>query len=176
VAAVLQEIGMVSQEKAQTVLAEFAEWAQDELNPYSVACALEDFGVAVSVHADDIDYLEEGYEYILERAAALTDGKVIVANVRLVEGEVIGETRDDVLKFERNGRLISIDAEHASDEYYDQMAACDAIAELSPDDDPRSFRFVDFEREKHAVCDSIMVLATSEQAEALQQSLGLEVH
>ncbi|MGP4019735.1 hypothetical protein [Saccharopolyspora sp. 5N708] len=175
VAVVLQEIGMVSQEKAQTVLAEYADVAHSELKPYDVACALEMFGTAVSVHADDIDYLEDGYGGLLDRAAALTDGAVTVTNVRLHEGEFIGESRDDVLEFERNGQPVSISAEHFSDEYYDQMAACEAIEKLAPDNDPRSFLLVDFEREKYRVYDSIMVLTTSEQAAALEKSLGLRI-
>jgi hypothetical protein len=176
VGAVLQEIGMLSQERAQTVLGKFADHAHDELDPYEVACALEVFGLAVSIHADDIDDLEEGYEGLLERAAALTGGKVTVADVRLVEDEIIGESRYDLLEFARNGQLISISAEHFSDEYYDHSAACEAIAELSPDNDPRAFRVVDFEREQQRGYDSLMVLATSEEAEALQKRLGLKIH
>jgi hypothetical protein len=175
-AAVLERSGMLSRERALAVLARFAEYARDRLDPYEVACALEDFGLAVSVHADDIDHLEEGYTYLLRRAAALTGGAITVANVRLHEGEFVAGSRDDVLEFERNGELISISAEHYSDEYYDHLAACDAIDRLSPDDDPRSFRIVDFEREEHRHYDSILVLATPEQTEAMRKHLGLEFH
>lgn len=154
----------------------FDEYAHDRLNPYEVACALEDFGLAVPVHADDIDYLEEGYAYLLRKAAALTGGAITVANVRLHEGEFVSGSRDDVLEFERNGELVSISAEHHSNEYYDHLAACDAIDHLSPDDDPRSFRLVDFEREEHRHYDSILVLATPEQTEAMRKHFGLEFH
>lgn len=119
---------MVPQEKAQTVLDEYVDYAHDELTPYNVACALETFDVAVSVHAEDIDYLEEGYEDLLEAAAALTRGAVTVTSVRLHEGEFVDGSRYDVLEFERNGQLVSIPAEHLSDDYYDPAAACNAIA------------------------------------------------
>ncbi|WP_055588081.1 hypothetical protein [Peterkaempfera griseoplana] len=175
VAVVLQEIGMVSKQKAQSVLDDFAAYAHDELKPYEVACTLVSFGLAVSVHADDIDYLEPGYAWLLEEAAAVTGGAVTVSDVRLHEGEFEGDSRDDVLEFRCNGRPVSIPAEHFSDEYYDQLAACDAIAEVSPDGDPRSFRLVDFARERHGVYDSIMVLTTPEQAQALQRDLGLTI-
>ncbi|WP_377266957.1 hypothetical protein [Peterkaempfera sp. SMS 1(5)a] len=175
VAAHLQEIGMVSPEKAQAVLEEFADWAHDELKPYDVACALGSFGLAVLVHADDIDYLEPGYAWLLEQASAVAGGAVTVTGVRLHEGEFSGGSRDDTLEFQRNGRPVSILAEHFSDEYYDHLAACEAIAMLAPDDDPRSFRLVDFERERHGVYDSIMVLTTPEQAQALERHFGLTI-
>ncbi|MEU9125872.1 hypothetical protein AB0C96_39710 [Streptomyces sp. NPDC048506] len=172
---VLQEIGMVPPEKVQNVLDEYANHAHDRLTPYGVAGALEEFDVAVSVHADDIDDLEQDYTSLLEDAAALTHGAVTVSNVRLHEGEEIGGSRDDILEFERNGRLVAISAEHFGDryEYFDQDAAINAIDELSPDDDPRAFHLVDFEREPNHGYDSIMVLATPEQAKALEENLGL---
>ncbi|MGW7486375.1 hypothetical protein [Streptomyces sp. NPDC054786] len=168
---------MVPPEKVQSVLEECANYAHDVLNSYEVARALEEFGVAVSVHADDIDFLEQDYASLLDHAAALTDGAVTLTNVRLREGEEIGGSRDDILEFERNGRLVSISAEHFGDgyDYFDQGAACEAIAALSPENDPREFRDVDFARKTNHGYDSIMVLATPEQAKALTERLGLTI-
>ncbi|WP_063788474.1 hypothetical protein [Streptomyces chattanoogensis] len=175
VAAVLQEIGMLSQEKAHSVLRECADCTSDTLNPYEVAEALEVFGVAVSLHTEDLDFLESDDESLLQDAAALTGGAVTVAHVRLHEEEDWdGEfPRWDRLEFERNGRLISLSAEHLSDDYYDIGAALECVEAVSPDDDPRSFRVVDFEGTRWRLHDTIVVLATPEQTEALGKSLGL---
>ncbi|MFD9813781.1 hypothetical protein [Streptomyces sp. NPDC059080] len=176
VGAALEEAGAVAPEKVQQVLAEYAHWAQDSLRPYEVACALESFGIALSIHADDIDYLEPGYTYLLERAAELIGGAVTVTKVRLVEGDRSpdGTSRDDTLEFERNGIAVAVPAEHYSDEYYDHLAATEAIDALNPGgDDPRTFRYVDFPREKHGVYDTIVALVTPQQATALEKALGL---
>ncbi len=55
VGAILHEIGMVTEEKMRSVLEEAATYADEEIDQYEAASALEEFGVAVSVHADDID-------------------------------------------------------------------------------------------------------------------------
>ncbi|MCX4821838.1 hypothetical protein OG883_18505 [Streptomyces sp. NBC_01142] len=173
IGAILHEIGMVPKEKMRSVLEDAADYAGDELDHYGAASALEDFGVAVSVHADDIDSIYGDYGSLLAEAAEVAGGKVTLTNVRIVEGEGDFEGgRFDLLEFERNGRLVSIRAEHFADDYYDHEAACEAIAETAPDDDPRSWRYVDFERKPSAGYDSIMVLATPEQAEALHKHLG----
>ncbi|MEU9114827.1 hypothetical protein AB0D04_24300 [Streptomyces sp. NPDC048483] len=113
-AEVLQRLGMVSQDKAHTVVEEMGTYGYN-LTPYDVACSLVGFGVAVEIHADDIDFLEESYAWLLNKAVAVTGGAVTVTNVRLHEGhttEGFGrpdfDSRDDVLEFERNGQLISI--------------------------------------------------------------------
>lgn len=180
VAEVLQQLGMVSQDRAHTVV---EEWGADQYNltPYDVACSLVGFGVAVRIHADDIDFLEESYASLLNAAAAVAGGAVTVANVRLHEGhatEGFGRPdfapRDDVLEFERNGQLVSIPAEHFSEDYYDIAAAVDAVAALDPDDDPRAFHLVEFERERHRIYDTVMALVSPEQARALEENLGLQ--
>ncbi|MEV0375172.1 hypothetical protein AB0I10_36290 [Streptomyces sp. NPDC050636] len=173
IGAVLHEIGMVSEEKMHSVLEGAVNYANDSLEHYSAASALEAFGVAVSVHADDIDSIYDGYESLLREAAEVAGGKVTITNVRLieVEGDYEGG-RFDRLEFERNGKLVSIDAEHFAEDYYDHEAACEAIYETAHDDDPRSWRCVDFERKPNRGYDSIMVLATREQADALHEHLG----
>jgi hypothetical protein len=170
---VLHEIGMISEEKMRSVLEEAANYANVEVDHYEAASALEDFGVAVSVHADDIDSIYDDYADLLDAAVEVAGGKVTITNVRLVEGE--GELEDgrfDHLEFDRNGKPVTIPAEHYADDYYDQGAACEAIGETADDDDPRSWRCLDFERKPHRGYDSIMVLATPEQAEALHEHLG----
>jgi hypothetical protein len=170
---ILHEIGLVSEEKMQHVLDEFADYADDELSHYGAADALTSFGVAVSVHADDIDSIHEDYASLLERAAQVAGGRVTVTNVRIVEGEGDFEVgRSDRLEFERNGVPVSIDAEHFADDYYDAVAACNAIGETAADDDPRSWRNVIFDRKPHRTYDDILVLATPEQTAALQEHLG----
>ncbi|MGW6913121.1 hypothetical protein ACWGB8_04760 [Kitasatospora sp. NPDC054939] len=182
VAAVLRGIGMVSGEKAEAVLATFSGIAEEALEPYSVALSLVEFGAAVSIHSDDIDFLEPSYTWLLEAAAAVTGGAVTVANVRLHEGEATEgfgppgfESRDDVLEFERNGRVVSIPAEHFSEDYYDVGAAVEAVAEVSPDDGHRAFHLVDFDRERNGVYDTVMALVSPEQARVLEESLGLKI-
>ncbi|KAA6221298.1 hypothetical protein CP973_04290 [Streptomyces albofaciens JCM 4342] len=173
VGAILHEIGMVTEEKMRSVLEEAATYADEEIDQYEAASALEEFGVAVSVHADDIDSIHYGYADLMEAAAEAAGGRVAITDVRLVEGEGDFEGgRMDTLTFERNGIPMSIDADHLADDYYDQGAACEAITVTAHEDDPRSWREVDFDREPHRGYDSIMVLATPEQARALEERLG----
>ncbi|MDQ0377835.1 hypothetical protein [Amycolatopsis thermophila] len=168
VAAVLRETGLASPEHTRDILDRSSE-VRTPLDPFEVARALEDFGAAVSVHADDVDVLEESYESLLRKAAALTGGAVTVSGVHLDDGA----DGDDVLHFERNGEPRSVDAEHLAEDYLDHAAAVEAIAALSPGDG-RQFREVDFDgayRER----DTIVVLVTDEQREALRERLGLQL-
>ncbi|WP_145787086.1 hypothetical protein [Kitasatospora atroaurantiaca] len=173
VGALLKRMGMVPREKVDSVLAEYAEFAHNELTPHEVPGALEEFGVAVSAHGDDVDYLEESYEGILERAAALTDGAVTITDVRLREDEEDGE----VLEFARNGVLVTQQTEHQSDEYLDHLAIAEFIGHVDPDpgDDTRRFHLVDFVRLRDSNYDSYYVFATPEQATVLEKELGLEL-
>ncbi|MEU1483622.1 hypothetical protein [Streptomyces sp. NPDC005752] len=174
VGALLHETAMVSEEKMHGVLEGAAAYADAELDQYAAAHALESFGVAVSVHADDIDSIHEGYRGLLADAAEAAGGEVAITDVRIVEGEGGFEGgRLDAVEFERDGRTVSIPAEHFAEDYYDHGAACRAIAETAPGDGPRSWRLAGFTREPGAGYDSIMVLATPGQREALHQHLGL---
>ncbi|MFE3447096.1 hypothetical protein ACFXNW_29030 [Nocardia sp. NPDC059180] len=173
VGTVLHEIGMVSEATLRGVLDDLADEANTAVDHYSAACALESFGVAVRVHADDVDCLDRGYESLLVTAAEIAGDTVIISNVRLVEGDDdVEESRLDRLEFERNGIRVSIVAEHYADDYFDHAAACEAIAATTHDDDSRSWRIVDFERAPNRGYDTVMALATPEQAQALQEHLG----
>ncbi|NEW37759.1 hypothetical protein GV794_10820 [Nocardia cyriacigeorgica] len=164
---------MVSEAKLRSALAVLADDADSTVDHYSAACALESFGVAIRVHADDVDCLDRGYESLLATAAEIAGGAVTITNVRLVEDDDdVEESRLERLEFERNGTLVSIVAEHYADGYYDHTAACEAIAATADDDDPRSWRIVDFERAPNRGYDSIIALATPEQAQALGEHLG----
>ncbi|MET9290944.1 hypothetical protein [Streptomyces sp. NPDC003077] len=196
IAEVLAELGMVTQEKAQSVLDSFHEpaLAHEALDPpHHIAGALEDFGVAVSIHADDVDFADEHYPWLLTEAAALTGGKVTVGNFRFVRDDEEEEAEDGegdeddseedeedeedgrgVLYFDRNGEELSFLIEQESNDYLDMGAAQAAIEALSPDDDPRSFRCVDNGPENPpGSVDDIMVLATAEQREGLYRHLGI---
>ncbi|MFF4163340.1 hypothetical protein [Streptomyces sp. NPDC001741] len=174
IGALLRDTGMVSEETARSTLEAAAAYADDELGEYAAARALESFGVAVSVHADDIDSIHGGYAGLLAEAAETAGGRVTVTDVRVVEGEGdLDGGRFDAIEFLRDGRPVSIPAEHFAEDYYDHEAACRAIAETAHGDDPRVWRNVGFARERGAGYDSIMVLATSEQREALHRHLGL---
>ncbi|MCM2576287.1 hypothetical protein [Streptomyces meridianus] len=170
---VLQEIGMVSEEKVRSVLKEAENYADEEVDQYEAACALEEFGVAVSVHADDIDSIHEDYAALLTDALAVAGDRVTITDVRLVEGDgELENGRFDTLEFRRNGKPVSISAEHFADDYFDHQAACEAIDGTADADDPRSWCEVDFERKQYAGYDTVLVLATPEQAAALQEHLG----
>ncbi|KPC65972.1 hypothetical protein [Streptomyces chattanoogensis] len=173
VGAILHDIGMVSEEKLRSVLEEAADYAHDEVDQYEAADALEEFGVAVSVHADSIDSIYSDYAVLLEEASEVAGNKVAITNVRLIAGEggfdgFMGD-RFDTLKFERDGKLVTIGVEHFSDRHYNPGAACRAIAETAADDDPRSWHEIVFEPHDG---DTFVVLATPEQKEALRERLG----
>ncbi|MFG2828350.1 hypothetical protein ACGFWI_12935 [Streptomyces sp. NPDC048434] len=176
VGALLQRMGMVPREKADSVLAEYAEFAHGDLPPHEVPDALEAFGVAISAHGDDVDDLEESYRGILERAAALTDGAVTITDVRLRENE---EDEEDhaILEFARNGVLVTQETEHQSDDYLDHLAIMEFIGHVDPDPggDTRRFHLVDFVRLANSNYDSYFVFATPEEATVLSKALGLKL-
>lgn len=175
VGALLHETGMVSAEKTHSVLEGLAAHADKKLAPHEAAGALVEFGAAVSVHVDDIDSIYEDYAPLLAAAAEIAGGRVTVTDVRIVKGEGGFEDggRCDLLEFERNGTLVSLVAEHFSEEYYDHETAYLAIRETAHDDDPRSWHNVDFAREPGSIHDNVIVLATPAQSEALHEHLGL---
>ncbi|WP_206506335.1 hypothetical protein [Streptomyces chrestomyceticus] len=174
IGAILHEIGMVSEAQMHRTLAEAANYADEPLEEHGeAACALEEFGAAISVHADDIDSIHYDYATLLEDAVAVAGGRAAITDVRIVEGEGDFEGgRLDQLAFERDGKPVSILADHLAEDYFDQGAAGEAIAETAHDDDPRTWRCLDFARQRHRGYDSIMVLATPEQAQALQTRLA----
>ncbi|WP_299540387.1 hypothetical protein [uncultured Streptomyces sp.] len=174
--AVLAEASMVSREKAADVVGRYHAHADEELAPHGAAGALEEFGVAVSVHGDDVDSLREGYADLLARAAEVVGGGMTVTGVRLVEGEgPVADGRRDRVEFACDGRHVSVRAEHFADDYFDHMAAHAAVALTAQPPDPRSWRSVDFPRDRHHTYDTVLVLATAEQAAALSALPGLVV-
>lgn len=173
IAEVLTEIGMVTEEKARSVLDEMADYATKPMkDSHDIASALELFGVAVSIHADDVDFADEHYEWLLNEAAALTGGKVTVSGYRFEKSYPDDEDCGlGTMHFECNGTPLSFGIEQESNDYLDIGAAQQAVEALSPPDDPRSFRCV--KKESTRFDDDIMVLATAEQREGLLQHLGI---
>ncbi|QEV50690.1 hypothetical protein CP981_02520 [Streptomyces platensis] len=172
VGALLTRLGMVSREKADHVLTEYARFAHEELPPHEVPDALEAFGVAVSAHADDVDDLEESYTSLLKEAEALTDGAVTITDVKLHGGEY-----GEILEFTRNGVLVTQDTEHHSFDYLDHLAISEFIGHVDPDpgDDTRRFYLADFVHLREATYESYYVFATPEQATVLEKELGLDL-
>ncbi|MDI3405213.1 hypothetical protein [Streptomyces cavernicola] len=177
VGAVLEDIGMVPATRVAEVLQDFEEWAHDPMdNPSWVYGALESFGVAVSAHGDDVDDLEESYEGILERAAALTEGAVTITDVRLVGNDE--DEEDEALEFRRNGVLVRESVDHMSDEYLDHLAVPEIVGHVDPEREAlrRKFRLGDFVRLRDSNHDTYMVFASDEQAAQLEKVLGVELH
>ncbi|MEU1668188.1 hypothetical protein ABZ547_32350 [Streptomyces sparsogenes] len=174
VAEVLTELGLITSETAQGVIDRFGDLAYGELEPgHEIAGSLEDFGVAVSIHAEDVDFADQHYEWLLEEAAALTGGRVTVNNYRFEKEDPDDEDAGrGTMYFERNGKELSFSVEQESNDYLDMGAAQAAIEALSPDDDPRSFRCVDSGPYTLGY-DDVMVLATAEQREGLTRHLGI---
>ncbi|MFK4268492.1 hypothetical protein [Streptomyces milbemycinicus] len=174
VAEVLTELGMVTRETAQSVIDRFGDLAYSELeHRHSIASSLESFGVAVCVHAEDVDFADHHYEWLLGEAAALTGDKVTVDNFRFDKEDPDDEDAGrGTMYFERNGKELPFSVEQESNDYLDMSAAQGAIEALSPDDDPRTFRCVDSGPYTLGY-DDVMVLATAEQREGLFQRLGI---
>lgn len=167
---------MVTEEKAATVLADIAEWREEhldeDLDERNVLAWLPEFGAAISVHGEDVDFVEDYYRYLLEtEATACTGGAVVVTDVQLIDDEDHGE----VLHFRRNGEPVWWHVEHESDDYVDQASVAEQISDLDPGgDDPRMFHFI--RPEKIEACqDDVYLLATPEQARALSTEFDLAI-
>lgn len=176
VAEVLTELGMITRETARSVVDDYGDLAYNELQSSDhIAGALASFGVAVRIHAEDVDFADETYEWLLNEAAALTGGQVTVSHYRFEK-----ENPDDedcglgTMHFECNGKPLSFYVQQESNDYLDPGAAQEAIEALSPPDDPRDFRCVARSPgNRHGTTDDVMVLATAEQREGLFQHLGI---
>jgi hypothetical protein len=170
-------LGMVAEEKAAAVLADIGEWRKEhldeELDERDLLGWLPEFGIAVSVHGEDVDYVEDYYRYLLEEeVTACTGGAMVVSDVVLVRPE------DDVenLHFLRNGESVWWYVEHESDDYVDQAAVAEQFDDLNPgDDDPRVFYQVRPEK-REGCMDDVYVLASPEQARALRDEFGLDFY
>ncbi|MDL4777174.1 hypothetical protein [Actinomadura xylanilytica] len=168
----LVELGMVTEEGAAKGLAAIGEYAPDldeELVGDDVLDAIDEFGLAVWVHGEDVDDLEEGYRGILREAAALSGGSVVVGDVELVRDADGGEA----LHFLRNGEPVWWPVEHQPGDCLDQLTIMECIGDLEPGGaDPRMF----YELPGLDVCeDDVYVLATPEQARALRGEFGLDL-
>ncbi|GHG85661.1 hypothetical protein [Streptomyces lanatus] len=173
IAEVLTGLGMITADKACGVLEEAVSYATGPIDRrHEVAGALESFGVAVSIHSEDVDFADEHYDWLLDEAAALTGGKVTVSDYRFEKSYPDDEDCGlGTMHFKRNGEPLSFGIEQESNDYLDMGAARQAIEALSPDDDPRDFRCV--EQEGPHLDDDFMVLATAEQREGLLRHLGI---
>ncbi|MET9973072.1 hypothetical protein ABZZ80_46290, partial [Streptomyces sp. NPDC006356] len=160
-AEVLTDLGLITRDKARKVLDEAASYASEPIRrPREIADALESFGVAVAIHSEDVDFADEHYEWLLNEAAALTDGKVTVSDYRFEKSSPDDEDCGlGTMRFTCNGKPLSFGVEQESNDYLDMGAAQEAIEALSPDDDPRDFRCV--EQEAPHFGDDYMVLATA---------------
>ncbi|MFJ8671861.1 hypothetical protein [Streptomyces sp. NPDC093589] len=177
IAEVLTGLKMITEEKARSALEEAATYATEPIAPgHEVAAALESFGVAVPIHADDVDFADDHYEWLLGEAADVTGGNVTVTNYRFERRDEDDEdSGPGVMHFESNGTPLSFQVEQESNDYLDMGAAQAAIEALSPHDDPRDFRRVDHgSTDPLGTHDDIMVLATAEQREGLQHHLGIK--
>ncbi|MBB5803722.1 hypothetical protein F4560_003490 [Saccharothrix ecbatanensis] len=171
IAEVLTELGMISEAKARSVRDETSAYATESIKRgHEVASALQSFGVAVSIHANDVDFADEHYDWLLDEAAGLTDGTVTVSDYRFEKDDPEDEDSGlGTMHFSRNGEPLSFDVMQESNDYLDTQAARRAIQALLPADDPRDFSCV----ERQDFGDDIMVLATAEQREGLRLHLGI---
>jgi hypothetical protein len=152
----LVELGMVSAEAVEDAR---DGWPDGALERRDVGDALVDLGLAVVVHGDDVDDLEEAYRALLEDAAACSG--VVVGEVALVD--------DEELRFTVGGVEVVWAVEHQSEEYLDQLAVFEFIDRLEPGgDDARRFRALDGDD-----VGAVYVLATPEQVRVLELEFGL---
>ncbi|WP_433181450.1 hypothetical protein [Actinoallomurus sp. CA-150999] len=173
-------LGMLTEEKAAAVLADIGKWREDhldeDLSEGDLFGWLPEFGIAISVHGEDVDDVASYYGYLLaDEVTACTGGAVVVTDVVLVRDED-DEDGAEYLHFLRNGESVWWHVEHQSDDYVDQVAVSDQIDDLDPGgDDPRVF--YELLREKRETCqDDVYVLASPEQARALRDEFGLDFH
>ncbi|ADD40150.1 hypothetical protein Snas_0435 [Stackebrandtia nassauensis DSM 44728] len=171
----MAELGMITRDAAEAALAHIGRWRLEALDEIVDADELIDylpeFGVAISVHGEDVDHVEDYYQSILESdVTACTGGAVTVTDVTLVR---VGEDTE-WLYFLRNGEPVWWYVEHQSDDYVDQLSVSEQFEDLYPGgDDPRGFLLV--HRSKAEACqDDVYVLATIEQATALRDEFGID--
>jgi hypothetical protein len=143
-------------------------WIDNEVEEFDGA-VFADLGVVLYVHGDDVDHVGPAYREILESAAALSGGSVVVTDVAF-DFDASG----DQLTFKVNGEPKSwwLDADGPDDDYLNLMAVWEQIGQLAPGgDDPRSF----FHIPKDEPGDDYYLLLTAEQAAALRVEFGLEL-
>ncbi|MQY13048.1 hypothetical protein SRB5_31880 [Streptomyces sp. RB5] len=173
-AEVLADLGMITPDKAREAVEECGRYARDPLERLSdIASYLPEFGVAVSLHSDDVDYADEHYAWLLDEAAATTGGTVTVTDYRFVRDNPDDEeSGEGEMHFVRNGEPLSFIVMQESNDYLDIGAAQEAVESLLPQDDPRAFSEIDLRSEREWG-DTYLVLTTAEQRAGLTEHLGL---
>lgn len=170
------ELGMLGETKSAEVLARIDKWgdgddsANDPLELRDLVSCLPEFGVAVSIHADDVDDVDDYYRSILEdEVLAVTGGAVVITDVTLLETD----DGDEWLYFLHNDEPVWWTMEHASHDYVDMLTMMGDFGDLNPGgDDPREF-FLHRPEEAGSVEDQYFVFATREQVLALRDEFGI---
>ncbi|GAA0321669.1 hypothetical protein NE235_18895 [Actinoallomurus spadix] len=169
-------LGMVTEDRAAAVLADIGSWRKEhldeELDERDVFGWLPEFGVAVPVHIEDVDFVADYYRYLLEEEVTpCTGGAVVLSDVVLLRDE----DGYEYLHFLRNGEPVWWQVEHESEDYADTAALSGQFGDLDPGgDDPR--RFYQLRPEKVGAQDDLYVLASPDQARALHEEFGLNFY
>ncbi len=165
----LVALGALPADRAGAALEAVGSWASvdEPVDDRDIPMVLVEFGVAVQVHGEDIDDLADAYRAILETAAALSGGSVVVTDVAFETDESVEEP----LTFKVNGKPVSWYEDHQSSDYLNQMIVMEQIGSLAPGgDDPRGFYGILSEETGE---DDFYLLLTPEQAKALNDEPGL---
>jgi hypothetical protein len=172
----LVELGMATEPKAAEVLAGIQQWnpahLNEELDEGNLHSWLPEFGVAVSVHSEDVDFVDEYYQHMIEEQVnSCIGGAVVFSDVTLLEA---GE--EEYLFFRRDGKPVWWHVEHESEDYVDMASVSAQFGDLDPGgDDPRVFHQVR-PSNVEGPQDAVYVLATPEQAQALHDEFGVEFY
>ncbi|QIS08008.1 hypothetical protein [Nocardia arthritidis] len=175
-AELLIELGMVTEEKAAAVLAEIAKWRaehlDEELDEKNVIGWIPEFGIAISIHSEDVDDVADYYRSKLEDDVVdCTGGAVVVSDVALVRIE----NDYEYLHFRRNGESMWWYVDHESDDYVDLASVSEQFNDLDPGgNDPRMFHQI--RRRDSRFGDDVYLLASPEQAAALGNAFGLDFY
>ncbi|MFF4344349.1 hypothetical protein ACFY00_31050 [Kitasatospora sp. NPDC001540] len=171
-AARLHELGTVDAERyaeACAYLADFPEPGRARRTEELVETFLQ-CGLAFSVHGEDVDDAGSAYAWILDEAAAVLGPGTGITDVELL-GEP-GGSRE--LRFRVNDAEKSWWIEQESDDYLDQGAVHENVADLLPDRslDPRVFHCLPG---LDACADDHYLLATPEHAALLRDEFALRI-
>ena len=160
----LVELGVAPAERP----AELAEWLLKAEVEEVDGEVFHDLGLAVHVHAEDVDRAGPAYEDILAQAATVSGGSIVITDV------AFDWAAEHQLTFKVNGHELSwyLDADGPDDDYLNLMAVWEQIGDLTRyADDPRLFYHIP----KDQPGDDYYLLLTEEQAEAVRTEYGLEL-
>ncbi|WP_086820414.1 hypothetical protein [Allokutzneria sp. NRRL B-24872] len=164
----LVELGMVARDKADSVFDDSKAHVDEAADVQDLLDALVEFGLAFSVHGD-VGVSVEGYyrELLQDEVGPLTG--VAFSDVVLLREE----DGHEMLHFARDGKSFWWLVEHEYDDYTDQLAFFENVADLEPGgEDPRGFHPYS-PKEGESSETNFYVLATHGQALALQEEFGL---